>query len=143
MRLVEDDRVVLGQDAPARGEIGEVESVICDHEVGLACPCAGGLGEAGRDEGTAAAGAAVGTDGELGPQRIGGLQRQLGAVAGLGRGEPRLQRLVGRLVARVAQQHRAEAVELLAAEVVLASLEHGDAELPAERTCRSGYLVGE
>ena len=89
------DGVVLGEDAAAGGDVGEVEGVIRDHEVGLGGPGPRRLGEAGREERAAAAGAAVGADRELGPERLGRLERQLGAVARLGLRDPRLQRLPG------------------------------------------------
>ena len=91
------------------------------------------LGEARRDERAAAARAAVGADRELGPERLGRLERELGAVAGLGRVEPALHRLPGAGVAPVGEQERLEALELAAAEVVRAALQHLDADVAAER----------
>ena len=143
VRLVEDDRVVVGQHAAAGREVGEVERVVRDHELGLPRARARGLGEAGAEERALPPRAAVGPDGELGPERLGRLDGELRAIAGLGLREPRLERLEGLLVARIAQQHRAEALQLLAAEVVLAPLEHGDAHLPPERARRGRHLVGE
>ena len=90
-----------------------------------------------------APGAAVGSDRELGPERLRRLERELGAVARLGLAEPRLERLERLLVARVAQEHRPEALQLLAADVVLAALEHGDAHLAAERARRGRHLLRE
>ena len=142
MRLVEDDGVVLGQHAAAGGQVGEVERVVRDHEVRLA-RLARALGEAAREERAAAAGATVGADRELGPERLRRLDLELGAVAGLGLGEPGLQRLERLLVARVAKQHRAEALELLAADIVLAALEHRDPDLAPERARRRGHVLGE
>ena len=75
--------------------MGEVERVVRDHEVGLAGALARRLGEARRDERAAAARAAVGADGELGPERLGRLELELGPVAGLGLVEPALHRLPG------------------------------------------------
>ena len=95
VRLVEDDGVVLGQHAAAGGDVREVERVVRDHEVGLARAVARRLGEAGRDERAAAAGAAVAADGELGPERLRRLELQLGPVARLGLVEPALHRLPG------------------------------------------------
>ncbi len=109
----------------------------------MAGPRARRLGEAGRDERAAAPGAAVGADRELGPERLGRLERQLGPVARLRVGEPWLERLERFLVARVAQQHRPEALQLLAAEVVLAALQHGDAHLAPERARRGGHVLRE
>ena len=122
-----------GSTPPPGREVGEVERVVRDHELGLRGASLRRLGEARREQRAAAPGAAVGADGELGPQRVGGLERQLRAVAGLGLGDPRLQLLPGGLVARVAEQHRPEALQLLAAEVVLAALEHHDVDLAPER----------
>ena len=67
MRLVEDDGVVLGQDAravgaPAEGEVGEIERVVRDYELGAPCPLSGRLGEAGADVWTPPPSAAVGAD---------------------------------------------------------------------------------
>ena len=94
---------------------------------------AGVLGEARRDERAAAARAAVGPDRELGPERLGRLERELGPVAGLGRVEPALHRLPGALVAAVGEQDRLEALQLPAAEVVRAPLQHLDAHVAPER----------
>ena len=44
--LVEDDGVVLGEHAAAGGDVGEVEGVVRDHELGLGGARPGGLGEA-------------------------------------------------------------------------------------------------
>ena len=123
--------------------MGEVERVICDHELGLAGARLRRLCEARREERAAAAGAAVGADGNLGPERLGRFDLELGAVARLGRGKPRLDRLVRFLVTRVAKQHRAEALELLAADVVRAALEHRDPHLAPERARRRRHLAGE
>jgi hypothetical protein len=139
--LVEDDGVVLGQHAPACREVGEVERVVADHELGLARASPRGLGEAGAVERAAAPGAAVGADGELRPERIRRLDRQLGPVAGLRPGEPGLERLERLLVARVAEEHRPEALQLLAADVVLASLQDRHAYLAPERARRGGHLL--
>ena len=57
--------------------------------------------------------------------------------------DPGLELLPGRLVARVAQEHRAEALQLLPAEVVLTPLEDGDAHLPAERSRRRRHVFRE
>ena len=116
-----------GSTPPPDGDVREVERVVRDHEVGLAGAVARGLGEAGRDERAAAAGAAVAADGELGPERLRRLELQLGAVAGLGLVEPALHRLPGARVAPLGQQQRLEALQLPAADVVLAPLEHRDA----------------
>src|SRR6478752_1901739 len=110
----------------------EVERVVRDHEVSLARAVARRLGEAGRDERTAPAGAAVASDGELGPERFRRLELQLGAIARLGLVEPALHRLPGARVSPLGHQERLEALQLPAADVVLASLEHGDRQLTAE-----------
>ena len=124
VRLVEDHRVVLGQNAAPGGEVREVERVVGDHEVGLPGALAGRLGEAVPDERAPTPGTAVAPDGELGPERLGRLDLELGPVAGLGLVEPRLHRLPRAPVAAVGQQRRLEAVQLAAAEVVLAALDH-------------------
>jgi hypothetical protein len=143
VRLVEDHGVVLRQHATAGGDVGEVEGMVRDHELRLTGARACGLGEAARVKRAAPAGAPVGPDGELGPQCVRGLERQLGAVAGLGLREPGLERLERGLVARVSKQHRAEALKLLAAEVVLAAFQDRDPHVATERSRGRGHLVRE
>ena len=72
--LVEDDRVVLGQDrrvppdgTRADGDVGEVERVVRDHELRRSSPLADGLREADGARGALAPEAAIAADGELGP----------------------------------------------------------------------------
>ena len=92
MCLVEDDRLVFGQDRGVRllaqTEIGEVEGVVDDDEVcrPRIAPCL--LREAVGRERALAAKAAVGTHRQLAPERVGGLECELGPVAGLGLVEP-------------------------------------------------------
>ena len=117
--------------------------MVGDHELGLGRPALRGLREAGGEEGAAPPRAAVGPHRELGPERFRGLQLELGAVAGLGRRQPGLHRLERLLVAGIAEQHRPEALQLLAAEVVLASLQHGDADFAPERPRGGRHLLGE
>ena len=124
--LVEDDRVVLGQHAAAGGEVGEVERVVRDHELGLAGARAarpprsrsrrsGQRRPAQRSEPTessaqsasdgssgSSARSPVSVVGEPGLERLEGLPRRAGSRSSIG---PKL-------------------CELLAAEVVLAALEH-------------------
>ena len=93
VRLVEDDRVVVGQDRhgavrdAAQAEVGEVEGVVDQHHLRLGGQPPRALAEALVDDGAARAAAAVGTDGQLGPELRRRLDRQLGPVArgGLGR----------------------------------------------------------
>ena len=61
------------------------------------------------------------------------LELQLGSVAGLGLVEPALHRLPGARVTPLGHQERLEALQLPAADVVLAPLEHRDGQLAAER----------
>ena len=143
MRLVEDHRVVLGQHTAAGGDVREVERVVDDHEVGGRGPLAGVLGEARGDERAAAARAAVGPDRELGPEGLGRLERELGAVAGLGRVEPALHRLPGAGVAAVGEQERLEALQLAAAQVVRAALQHLDADVASDRGCGDRDVLRE
>ena len=75
MRLVEDDRIVLGQHAAPGGDIREVERVIRDHELGLPGASAGRFREARRKQRAAAPGATVRADRKLGPERLGRLER--------------------------------------------------------------------
>ena len=150
MRLVEDDRVVLRQDARAvvaaavarspQRHVGEVERVVRDHQLGLARTLPRGLSEAHLHEWTAAAGAAVGSDRELRPERFRRLDRELRPVARLRLVEPRSELVELRCVGLVAQQlaaEQAESLERLPADVVLAALEHRDPDLAPER--RGGH----
>ena len=82
------------------------------------------------DERAAAAGAAIGADRQLGPERGRGLDLELRAIAGLGRREPPLHRREGRAVAPLGIERRLEALQLPAAEVVLAPFQHLDAHGP-------------
>ena len=108
MRLVEDDRVVLGEHAGAvaglgaERQVGEVEGVVRDHELGLLRPARaparrssvarnGQRRPAQRSGPTASSAQSVGAR----------LERELGAVAGLRRRDPVLQALVpGRVLGR-------------------------------------------
>ena len=98
--LVEDDRIVLRQDAGAVArlqpdrEIGEVERVVDDHELGIQRLCARLFRIARRQERTPSARAAVGADGHLGPECRTRLERELGAVAVRRRSDPVLEALV-------------------------------------------------
>jgi hypothetical protein len=143
VRLVEDDRVVLGQDAPARRQMREVERVVDDHEVGVRGAFARRLGEARRDERAAAAGAAVRTDGELGPERRRRFERELRPVAGLGLVQERLHRLPRLGVAPVGEEKRLEALQGTPAEVVRAPLQDADVDLGAERGRRDRHVLVE
>ena len=118
---------MVGQDAGAvaalpQREVGEVEGMVGDHEVGLSRTCAGVLGEAGGHPGAPAAQAAVGADGELGPQGGRRLGVELGAVAGRRRLDPGQQALVGVLVAEQAEPVELDRFDAPPAEVVLAAL---------------------
>ena len=146
--LVEDDGVVVGKHSGAvaalpQREVGEVERVVGDHEVGLRRPGACVLGEARGHAGAPAAQAAVGADGELGPQSGRRLRVELGAVAGPRRLDPGQQALVGVLVAEQAEPVELDGVDAPPAEVVLAALDDGDPNLTAE--CRLGkrHVLGE
>ncbi len=143
MRLVEDHGVVLGQHTSAGGDVREVERVVDDHEVGGGGPLARMLGEARGDEGAAPPGATVGPDRELGPEGFGRLEHELGTVAGLGRVEPILHRLPGAGVAAVCEQERLEALQLPAAEVVRATLQHLDTDVPPDRSRRDRDVLRE
>ncbi len=129
--LVEDDCVVLGQHTAAGGDVGEVQGVVHDHELGLGGAAAGRLREARGHERAAPSRAAVGADGQLGPERRRRLEFELGAVAGLGGAEPGLHRLPGGPVAAAGIELGLEALELPAAEVVLPALEQLDPHRPS------------
>ena len=143
MGLVEDDRIVLWQHAAAGCDVREVERVVRDHQVGVGGPLAGHLGEAARDERAAAARAAVGADGELGPERLRGLDLELGPVTRLGRVEPRLHRLPGSAGAALRQEERLEALQLAPAEVVLAPFHDRHLELAPERRGGDRHVVSK
>ena len=93
-------------------DVGEVERVVDDHEVGLPARSRAACAKQRRDEGAARPGAAVGADRELAPERLGRLELQLGPVARLGLVEPRHQppRAAGSSFRR--QQERAETLQL-------------------------------
>ena len=84
MGLVEDDHVVLGQHDAAAGQVRPVEVGVDDDDVGHRGPLAGGLGEAAP-----AGRAVVGTralpraHAHHVPGPVGGLEAQVGPVAGL------------------------------------------------------------
>ena len=148
--LVEDDGVVLGEDGGVglltQAEVGEVQGVVHDHEICGARLPTGGFGEARRGERALAPEAAVGADRELAPERVRRLERKLCPVARLRLLEPRAQELEGRCVLFPAQQLAAEqleAVQRLAAEVVLAALEHGNSHFTPDRRSRDGNVLGE
>ncbi len=150
VRLVEDDHVVVRQHPPvpplAQAEVGEVERVVDDHEVGVLGALARRLREAGAGEAARAAEAAVRSDRELGPQAPGRLHLELGAVAGLGRVEPPAQRVEGAAVLLLREERPAEeleAVQAVPADVVVAALQHRDVDLAAERGRGAGHVLGE
>jgi hypothetical protein len=92
MRLVEHDDVVIGQHAAvaslAQPQVGEVERVVDDDEVGMLGPLPSRLREARRGELTRPPETAVGADCELTPQAVGRLDLELRPVTGLGRVQP-------------------------------------------------------
>ncbi len=94
VRLVEHHQVVLRQDADvararrAQREVGEVQRVVDEDDVGLAGPRPRGLGEAARALGALRAAAAIGPDRELAPDRAGRQMVELVAVARLRRAQP-------------------------------------------------------
>jgi len=149
VRLVEDHGVVLRKDpgrvrATAQSQVGEVESVVRDHELRVGGPLAGGLGEADADEGATAAEAAVAADGDLGPDRIRWFGVQLRPVAGLGRIDPAAHRLERRSVRLALEQLAAEqpeALESVTAEVVLTALEYRDLDVPPEGGRRDRHVL--
>jgi hypothetical protein len=149
VRLVEDDRVVLGQDADAvaalaHAEVGEVERVIHDHEVGVRGPLPGRLREAGADVSARPAETAVRAHSELAPQPGRRLDVELGPVARLGRVDPRphgVERLpvLGAGEERSAEQHKP--LQAVPAQVVLPPLEDGDVHVAAQRRRRERHVL--
>ena len=117
--LVEDDRIVLRQDAGAVArlqpdrEIGEVERVVDDHELGIQRLCPRLFRIARRQERTPSARAAVGADGHLGPECRTRLERELGAVAVRRRSDPVLEALVLGTSSAVWKSGRASRFRLL------------------------------
>ena len=99
-----------GSTPPPDAMCGEVERMVHDHEVGLGGAGARRLGEARGDERAAAAGAAVGPDRELAPERRRRLDLELGPVARLGLVEPRLHGVPRRAVVPAREQERLEAL---------------------------------
>ena len=139
--LVEDDRVVLRKDrgrvgAAAKPEIGEVQGVVDDDQLGMGGALARGLREAERGEHAAATEAAVRPDGDLRPDRIGRLDLELGAVARLGQVDPAAHPVEGGGVLGPREELSAEKLEPMEgvpAQVVLAALEHRHLHLAAQR----------
>ncbi len=143
MRFVEDDCVVLGQDAASCCDVREVERVVRDHQIRLSGAIARSLGEASPDERAAPARAPVAADCKLGPQALRRLDLELCAVARLGRVEPWLHRLPRASVASLGEQERLEPLQLATAEVVLAPLDDGDVEIASKRGRRNRHVVTE
>ncbi len=136
--LVEDHRVVLGEHpdrsvgGDAQTEVGEVERVVDDHDLGVERAVARLLGEAGGGICAARAEAALRPDGDLRPGS--GVRHvvELGAVARDGRVEPRAQALDRLAVRRVEEAH-AELHDHAPAGVVGATLEQLGADRLAAR----------
>ena len=109
--LVEHDRVVLGQHADRavgrdpQAEVGEVQRVVDDHDLGVDGALARLLGEARGRIGAAGADAALRADRDLGPGAGGRHVVELRAVAAQRRVEPRAQALDGIAVHRVEEAH--------------------------------------
>ena len=148
MGLVEDHRVVLRQhrrrvgpaaqrrDRRSRARGSTITSSACEARSRAASE------KQLAGEGAAATEAAVGADGDLRPDASGRLDLELGAVAGLGRLDPAAHRVEGGAVLRPREElpaEQLEPVQAVPAQVVLAALEHRDAELAARaRQRRSG-----
>ena len=119
--LREDGRAV--GPCPQR-QVREVEGVVGDDELALPRPLTRLLGVAATDQRAATACAALGSDGELRPERLRRLEVELGAVARLRRLDPVTEALeVGRVLGRA--EKTAELVDplkALAAEIVLPPL---------------------
>jgi hypothetical protein len=151
VRLVEDHRVVLGEDgrrvgAAAQSQVREVERMVRDHELGMRGALARSLGEARPGEGTEAAEAAVGADCDLRPHAVGRLDVELRPVARLGRLDPPPHRVEGGGVLGAREELSAEelvAVQAVAAEIVLAALEDGHADVAPERGRRHRHVLRE
>ena len=143
MSLVEDDGIVVGKDAGAvapgpQSQIREVERVVHDHELRLTRALARRLRVARRDERAALPLAAVGADREVGPERCARLELELRPVSRLRRFDPVPQPLVltgvslGPEEGRPRSAEELEPVQALPAEVVLAPLQDGAANLPSQ-----------
>src|SRR6476619_7152503 len=149
MSLVEDHRVVLGQHrrrvgAAAQAEIGEVERVVRDHELGMRGTLARSLGEAAPGERAEPAEAAVGADRDLRPDGLGRLDLELRTVAGLRRLDPAAHGVKRLAVLRAREElpaEQLEPVQAVPAEVVLAALQHGDANVAPERGSGDWYVL--
>jgi hypothetical protein len=91
----------------------------------------------------APAGAAVRADRKLRPERLAGLERELGAVARLGVFDPIPQAFVGGRVLRGAKKtsELVDACEAFPAEVVLPPLENGDAHISTESRGGGRHIV--
>ena len=148
MRLVEDHGVVLREDGRAVGpcpqrQVREVEGVVGDDEIGLPRPLTRLLGVAATDQRAATACAALGSDGELRPERLRRLEVELGAVAGLRRLDPVTEPLeVGRVLGRA--EKTAELVDplkVLAAEIVLPPFDDGDPDAASQGGGRGRHVL--
>ena len=142
MRLVEDDHVVLGDDAVAVEGVDGQEGMVGDHDVHLAGELAAALGEAGLHHRAGPAQALGSRDGHLAPGTIGDriLQGVTISAVGLLRPLPQALDLVPQAFAARARRigrglgeqragvdvHRVPAVDLVPAEVVRTPLEQGE-----------------
>ena len=146
VRLVEDDDVVLGQHADAavgrdpQPEVGEVQRVVDEHDLGLAGERPRPLGVAGRLHRAACAATAVGPDRELRPEPGRRRELELGAIARLRAREPRPQPLERRRMVGV-DQALLDVARGEPADVVAAALQHDGVDLAAERRLGERQVV--
>ena len=139
VRLVEDERVV-GRDhravaAVLHREIGAQQMVVHHHDVGFECRLAHARDEAGVEQRARLADAVLARGRDLAPEvdavrHVG----DLGPVAGLGLGRPRLDGPVDRQLFEPPEAAGlAEGGEAQQAQVVGSALHHRDAQLASER----------
>jgi hypothetical protein len=146
VRLVEDDHVVLGQhpDAAVGGdpqaEVGEVQRMVDEDDLGLARERPRTLGEARRLHRAAPAATAIRPDRELRPEARGRRDLQLGSIAGPRAREPRAQPLERRRVIGI-DQALLDVARGQPADVVAPPLQHDGVDLPAERRLGERQVV--
>ena len=157
MGFVDDDRIVVRQDLAIAGEVGAEQVEVGHDDVRIAGGGTGSLGEAALSlRALGRPGTVVGAHRDHGPGLRGDLRAKLGHVTGGGRGLPVHQRADLGDQAPVPPSARAtlevercldatvsQLQRLLPAEVVRATLEHGDDRVTERRSDQWRIPAGE
>ena len=150
--LVEHDDVEGGQDDVLAGDVlddqvREQQVVVGDDDGARGGPRRGEGVEAGVVQRAVAAGAVLGADREAGPERAGGLERQLGDVAGPGALRPADQRLELVGVIEIGDEFQRAPVDLVlqepAAEVVAPPLHQRERERDGQQLGEQGQVLAD